>query len=350
MRKPLFVVRNDDTGSATIYLYGVIGDYWNDGDPITATRFMQQLTALEGKYKVVNVRINSPGGDVWEGLAICNAIKSAIVRGLEVHTWNDGLCASMAAVILASAKNGARHAAKGSITMIHNALTGVWGNSADLRETADSLDVHDNVLITFFVDATGLSAEEVKKKWFDFKNHWLTADEAAECGLVVIESYDSEPVPENIKDMSMQKVAAFYNPKIAINNNDDMFGNKFKNLTALAKVAAAGPITAEHVKAVNEEILAEKIPGVTLVLDSELEVANAAAVENSSLRNQLTEKDGKIEKLTNEVAALQAKLDSAADDGGTPPAGKTDETPGDGKDEKPDFSTSVDAELKAIYG
>ena len=353
MKKPsLLVVRNEAELSASIFLYGIIGDYWQE-DPLTASRFMKELTALESKFNTVNVHINSPGGDVWEGLAICNAIKAS---KKDIHTWNDGLAASMAATILVSAKDGNRHAAKGSITMIHCASTFTWGNSEDLRETANALDTHDDVLASFFADATGKTEEDVKALWFDYKDHYLTAQEAADYGLVKIESYESEKVPENIKNMSMQKVAALYNPQIAVTNNDHMFGNKFKNLSALAKVAAAA-ITAEQLQAINDEIVAQEIQGVTLVLDSELETAANAVTQNETLTAQVTEKDGQITTLTNELNAQKAivaeqakKLGKPAADAGAPPIETPDPTPGDGKKVVENYRTSVDAEYEALYG
>lgn len=353
MKKPsLSVVRNETDLSASIFLYGIIGDYWQE-DPLTASRFMKELTALESKYNTVNVHINSPGGDVWEGLAICNAIKAS---KKDIHTWNDGLAASMAATILVSAKDGNRHAAKGSITMIHCASTFTWGNSEDLRETANALDTHDDVLASFFADATGKTEDEVKALWFDYKDHYLTAQEAADYGLVKIESYESEKVPENIKNMSMQKVAALYNPQIAVTNNDHMFGNKFKNLSALAKVAAAD-ITAAQLQAINDEIVAQEIQGVTLVLDTELETAANAVAQNTTLTAQVTEKDQKITDLTAELDAQKAivaeqtkKLGKPVEDAGAPPVTKTDTTPKDKKDDEPSYETSYDREMKAVLG
>lgn len=141
-------------------------------------------------------------------------------------------------------------------------------------------------------------------------------------------------------------------------NNPPMFGNKVSKLTALVG-AAAGSITAEQVKAINEQFAEAKIEGVTLCLDSELESVNAS-VENVSglqatidanaaivagLQSKITEKD-------NEIVALKAKIAGkpavAATDGGVvndpPPAS----TPDPDKKEVVSIETQTDRDLKAM--
>lgn len=352
-KRSLTVVHNEASREATIHLYGVIGDYWNE-DPLTAVRFMRVLADLEGKADIINVRINSPGGNVWEGLAIANAIKSS---KKEIHTWNDGIAASMGAVILVSAPKGRRHAAKGSVTMIHNASIFAYGNSKGLRGQADSLDVHDNVLITFFEDATGKPGA-LKAKWFDYEDHWLTAEEAAAEGLVVVEDSDTSDMPENVTNMNMQQVAAFYDPNLKVSNSQQeyMFNNKFKSLTALAKVAA-GSVTAEQVQKINDEIDAEGIKDVTLVLDSDLEtyqgfenrvtdLEGEAAVKDAAIED----KDKEITRLTNELSAANAKLKKPAAGATPPPAGEKPDGQGEPPEEVNDYETSTDREAKAMWG
>lgn len=353
-KRSLTVVQNEASNEATINLYGIIGDYWEE-DPLTAVRFLRTLALLEAKFDKINVRINSPGGNVWEGLAICNAIRAS---KKEIHTWNDGIAASMGAVILVSAKEGNRHAAKGSVTMVHSASTYAWGNAKDLREQAEALEVHDDALVSFFVDATSKTSQEIKAMWFDHSDHWLTAEQAAEQGLVSVEDYEIEQVPENVNNMSLQQVAALYSPNIKISNSqkENMFNNKFKALTALAKVAA-GSVTAEQVQKINEEIEAEGIHDVTLVLDSELEKYQGFENRITDLEGEvsakdttISEKEDEIARLTNELAEANKKLKKPAAAAGAPGAAGKPDTQGEGKDDVNDYETSTDREAKALWG
>lgn len=353
MSKPhLKVVMNAADQSADIFIYGIIGNIYDDHSPITARNFLEQLAQLTD-VQTINVRINSPGGDTGEGLAICNAI---IASKKNIHTWNDGMAASMASAILCSAKEGRRHAANGSMTMIHSASTFAWGNKAKMAEASEMLGKFDEVLAGIISDAAGLTVEETVAKWMDGKDHWLTAKEAAEAGLVSIEEYPAEELPENVTDMKMDRVAAFYNSPSKITNNDNMsiLSSKFKTISALGKIAVADR-TAENFKAVNDELKAEGITGATLVSDVDFQDTMDAAGKVKGLEGQVsnltTEKDALAEKVTNLEAtvAAQAKelgkpaeeikkpVTNKADGTGTPPVVNA-------------YETSVDREMRALRG
>ena len=109
-----------DKKEATLLLYNSIGTFTDDDGEVVngvdGAEFAATLQYLEDcGVDTVNVRINSPGGSVMEGWSIVSAIKNS---KMEIHTFNDGLCASIAAVIFASGDY--RHAMDYSITMIHN--------------------------------------------------------------------------------------------------------------------------------------------------------------------------------------------------------------------------------------
>jgi len=306
MSKPhLKVVKNEAAKSADIFIYGIIGDYYDSRSPITARNFLEQLASLS-EFQTINVRINSPGGDTGEGFAICNAI---LASKKDIHTWNDGIAASMAATILCAAKDGKRHAAKGSMTMIHSASTISWGNKIDMQEAAEMLGRFDDVLAEIIADAAGLTVEETVAKWMDGKDHWLTGKEAAEAGLVTLEEYDSEEMPENVSNMKIDRVAAFYTSQSKITNTDTMglLSNKFKTISALAKVAAADR-TAEHFKAVNDELEAEGITGTTLVSDTDLQETITAAEKVPGLETQVTNLGTQVNNLTTEKTSLTQKV------------------------------------------
>ena len=361
MSKPhLTVVRNEETKEATIRLYGVIGDDWfSDADPLTAQKFQKEFSLLEAGFDVINIRINSPGGSVWDGLAIANAIKAS---KKDVHTWNDGLAASMGAVILVSAKKGNRHAAKGSITMIHSASSYEGGNAENMREAATALDAYDEVLATFFADAIGEDVAKIKADYFDGKDHYLTGQQAADLGFVTVEDYQSEEMPANIMAMSFMQVAALYKPeakaedkpsssfmKIVIDevktflnpkSNTEM---KFPKLEALAKLGAEN-LTEELVNSAKTELAEAEIEGVSIVLDSEIEVLNQSVTDLAMTRQTLTDKETELATATAKIVALEAKLAKPAAEAGAVDTSVQDAI--DAAENQPSYNTSVDDELK----
>lgn len=369
MRKPFFqVVENKrDVEAGRIDIYGVIGGWWDGND---ARGFVREFNALEKKYSRIDVHINSPGGSVWDGLPIYNAIRSS---KKEVHTYVDGIAFSMGAMITLAAKKGNVHMAKGSMLMLHNVSTLAFGNAKKFRKEADTLDRYDDVLGELIADRTGKTLDEVRADYMDYDDHFFTPTEAKDEGLIdVIESYEAEDMPDNVRDMPLDQVAAWYDGradapsesfmqqvisgvKSAVKldkSTGNMFGNKFSKLTALAKVAA-GDVTAEQVAAVNTEIAEAEIEGVTLVLDSELEKENnnlvAAQERVTELEGEASAKDTKIAELEAKVAKLEGKpattpATPVTDKGDNPETGT-----GEGNQEDA-YMTSVDIEYQQIWG
>lgn len=164
---------------AEILLYDEIG-YWG----VTAGAFQQAL--LQAGDGPVRVRINSPGGDVFDGLAIFNAL--AAHKG-GVETVVDGLAASMASVI---ALAGPMTMQDSSMFMIHNAWTFMAGNRHDLTKQAGVLGKIDGQIAAIYGAKTGLSAEEIAAA-MDAET-WLTAAEAKTAGYADTVLPPPEPV------------------------------------------------------------------------------------------------------------------------------------------------------------
>ena len=125
-----FVNRGAKTGE--IWLYDQVGEGFFGG--MSAKTFNDELNKL-GKVDTINLRINSPGGSVFDGVAIYNTLKRHPAR-LEVDV--DGIAASIASVI-AMAGDEIRMAAN-SMMMIHDPYGMSMGNSDEMRKTADLLD------------------------------------------------------------------------------------------------------------------------------------------------------------------------------------------------------------------
>lgn len=156
---------------ATLYLYDAIGDWYG----VSAKDFCKALAGVDAE--TVHLRINSPGGDVFEARAIATAIKQC---GKTVVAHIDGVCASAATYVALAA--GTVEMADGSFFMIHKAWAWTAGNSDELRDLAGLLDKVDDSIVSDYVAKCGKGADEVKKMMAD--ETWMTAQEALEFGFV----------------------------------------------------------------------------------------------------------------------------------------------------------------------
>lgn len=170
-------------GGDEIFIYGFIGQekWWEDDltEPLTDLAVVQAIRAADAKNKPIHVRINSPGGRVLHGEAIVSAIASA--RNT-VHTYVDGIAASMAWDIWM--RGHVRHFPDNAKGMVHTSSTIGIGNAENMRATADMLDKFDEASIAHMAKETGLSEEEIKSRFYDYKDHWLSARDVLELGLI----------------------------------------------------------------------------------------------------------------------------------------------------------------------
>jgi ATP-dependent Clp protease, protease subunit len=181
--------------AADLYLYGYIGQMgWESSDEdITDLAVTRAIRELENEYSRINIRINSPGGSVLHGDPIVTAIKNSKA---EIHTYVDGMAASMAFDIWVASKN--RHASAHSKLMVHATSSIAFGTAKDMRAAADMLDKFDETSIASFSAATGMSEEDARSRFYDYEDHWLTAKDAQAMGLIEkIEDYAvANPVAE----------------------------------------------------------------------------------------------------------------------------------------------------------
>jgi ATP-dependent Clp endopeptidase proteolytic subunit ClpP len=223
--------------SADISIYEEIG-----GWGITAQQFSEDLKAL-GDITHINLHIHSPGGDVFDGIAIYNLLNKHPAK-VTVHI--DGLAASMASVI---AMAGDRIVMpENALMMIHKPWGISGGNANDMRDYAELLDKVESVLIPAYARKTGKSAEVLgamleSETWMDgrecvaqgFADELLPAVSAMAC----IESKrieDFEYMPKDIKGMittpkgSTTTAAPEQNRINGIKDLFAMFGGKHDSL------------------------------------------------------------------------------------------------------------------------
>ena len=156
---------------ATVYLYDAIGDWYG----METKGFIHDLNSLD--VETINLRINSPGGDVFDGRAMNTAIKQLKAKTI-AHI--DGVCASAATSVALACDEVVM--ADGAFFMIHNAWTVLVGNASDLRKEADLLDKVDGVIVNDYEQKTGKSQDEIKELMA--AETWFTAQEALENGFI----------------------------------------------------------------------------------------------------------------------------------------------------------------------
>lgn len=141
----------------TISIYDVIGyDYWT-GDGVTAKRVAAALRGMGPGPVTVN--INSPGGDMFEGLAIYNLLRE---HDGEVTIKVLGLAASAASIIAMAGDTV--QIARAGFFMIHNCWVVAIGNRNDLRAVADKLDPFDAAMADIYVARTGKDLAEIQQQ------------------------------------------------------------------------------------------------------------------------------------------------------------------------------------------
>lgn len=184
-------IENKTDKEATIYIYDEIGWFG-----VEASDFVKDLDDI--KAEITHIRLNTPGGNVFQGIAIANAIKQHKSKTI-IHI--DGLAASIGSII-AIAGDEIRMA-ENAFFMFHEAWTIVIGNAEGLREEAELLDKIDGVLAKDYAKQTGEKEDKIKELMAGGET-WLTAEEALDMGMIdSIEEDKEEKASATIFDLSV---------------------------------------------------------------------------------------------------------------------------------------------------
>lgn len=183
-------------GELELLVYDSIGaNYWGGG--VTAEKVQQQLKDA-GDVSKIKLRINSPGGDVFEGSAIYSLLAQ---HPAEVECYVDGLAASAAFTVAMAADK--IHISESAMMMLHNAWGMCVGYAEDMKKTADVLDKVSGTMRDIYSKRSGMSADEVQTLMDD--ETWMTADEAVEYGFA-----DDTVVRNPAEDQDDQELAASF--------------------------------------------------------------------------------------------------------------------------------------------
>lgn len=154
---------------ATVYLYDEISYFG-----VSADQFVKDFNAIDAP--LIHLRVNSPGGSVFDGTTIFNAIRQ---HPSKVVAHVDGLAASIASVIILAADEV--QMAQNAMLMIHQPWSMVMGDANDMRHEAELLDKVSGVILQHYIDKTGQEKAQLQT-WMDDET-WFTAQEALDAGF-----------------------------------------------------------------------------------------------------------------------------------------------------------------------
>lgn len=189
-----------DANKVCIFIYGDIGEY--NGKP---EGIVSELLEIQKQHDKIEVHINSNGGEVYPGIAIINAIRQSTK---EISIFIDGIAASIASVIALCGKP--LYMSKYARIMLHSVKVGVYGDKNDLRVTIEEIESLENTLCDLMAVKMKKTPEEIKTLYFDGKDHWITAPEALNLGLID-GIYDVEPVPN---DSTTEQIYKIFNNRL----------------------------------------------------------------------------------------------------------------------------------------
>lgn len=273
-------ITNQTEDSADINLFSII----SNGAGQTFVNEFMFLDSLGLDH--INVRINSKGGDVFEGFGIISAIKNATTK---VVTINEGLAASMAGMILVAGDE--RKAVDFSQTMTHNPT--INGDEATTKEQKSMLKNIKNSLVKIFTNNTGLSDENVSE--FMDNETWMTAKEAKKHGIIdeIISTkreISNTIAPEELFNLVLNNFET--KPKImkSISNHLNLDSNSTED--ALLNAIKENESTANELF-VNEETAHKATKEELSALKNELAEIKKLSIEET-VDNAIT--DGKIKE------------------------------------------------------
>ena len=169
-RNDWYRIKNLADGPSQLHIYDEIGYFG-----VTAADMISDLSNVKGDLEV---HLNTPGGEVFDGIAIYGALKQ---RDGLVRVVIDSLAASIGSVIAMAADPGQLVIAKNASVMIHDGFGMGIGNAKDLRELADLLDKTSDNIAGIYADRTGQPASQWREAML--AETWYIGQEAVDAGL-----------------------------------------------------------------------------------------------------------------------------------------------------------------------
>jgi ATP-dependent protease ClpP protease subunit len=307
MKSPRFKIEMKGDRKAVLEIYDAIGPAWaGEIDAPTVSKAINDAGPLDS----IEVRINSPGGNAFEGLAIYNILKS---HPAKVHCRVDGLAASMASLVLLAGDT--REVPKNALVMIHDPSIMAWGNAAELLKSVDLLNKVKGSILDTYAERTGQPQDALGKLMTD--ETWMDGDEALASGFAT-KTTAPLPLPTAAAGVSAigrfqyarapEAIASLYSLSMAVTNQEPL---KMDSATKTADQITAEATAAAELKAKQDADAAKSLADKALA-----DIANAADTERKrsadiiAVCNQAGKADLAAEFITNKatLADVQAHL------------------------------------------
>jgi ATP-dependent Clp protease, protease subunit len=320
--KTFFQVATSQSGDvADVMLYGYIGQVpWDEEkeENLSDIAVARAIAELDEKVQRINIRVNSYGGSVKDGDGIISAMKRAKA---EIHTYNDGMAASMGFSIWAAGQY--RHASTAAKFMVHATRGGVWGTAKDMAEGAEMLKKMDESSIALLAELTGKEEEEINQLFFaDYADHWLTRKDVQELGLINNEErYSSQFLPTTVEQMSYAELDAFFERQYQQGrgaDTEESFLKKIQKLMPqwLQEMKAGGQLIISPIQSVqmNKQELENSL-GKDITPEDVAEVLRAQGYEVQAQQSAPAVSAEELQRIitdaaTASLAPLQAKIET----------------------------------------
>jgi len=233
----MFELTAKSSTHAEMLMYGSIGKW----DEVRATDVYKALrSAKDQGYEEVKIRMNCPGGSVFEGLAMIGAIQNC---GIKVSVAIDGMAASMGSVIVAAVDDV--EIGEGARIMIHQGASISIGQSWQLKLDAALLDSINVTISEYYAKKTGKEKQWILDNWMaDGKDKWFTAQEAVDAGLVK-RKIKGKALPLPKESASYYEIAAHYDQFF----NTDKTDKKMNKEELIALLGLKADATDAEIKA-----------------------------------------------------------------------------------------------------
>ncbi|TKI53536.1 Clp protease ClpP [Lysinibacillus mangiferihumi] len=228
-----------DGKSADVFIYGEITKYaWEEYGEVSSITFKNELDSLGDGIETINLYINSPGGSVFEAMAIIAMLQR---HPADIISHIDGLAASCASVLPMISKRIIMPS--NALMMIHHAMTGAWGNAKQLRKAADDVERISKAMCQHYLDRSGDKMTEEQLYEMLEEDKWLTAEQCLELGLC-----------DEIVEANQAVAYAF----------DEKWAKQYRNVPQqLLQQKPSTPVMSAEEKALRERIIADSKANLT---------------------------------------------------------------------------------------
>lgn len=282
--KKVFANEIPGNGTVSVLMYGNVGN----GEKVDSERVVTELMELAAAYGKIDVHIHSKGGDVFSGIAIYNALRTVKA---DITIYIDGLAASIAGIIALCGKP--LYMNKYARIMLHRVSGGSYGTADELRKAADIAEELENDLANMIATRCKMKPEDVKAKYFDGQEHWISAQEALSMGMIdgIIDT--GESLSENATNT---EVYNYFMNRLNLEpqkQRDMDFINELKKRPSFANLANEDDML-KHVTTMENQ--AAKVPALEAkVTELTNQIAESKKTAHQAFLNQAVA-EGKITK------------------------------------------------------